>query len=105
MSDGTHLTTWVSQTTKERFAALAHERDVSESALLKHLIELMLQTANIGVHPSRADDRARRESRFSIRLRPEDQLLLRESTCPWAAGGHVRLGAGSCPPPVACTPA
>ena len=78
MSDGTHLTTWVSQTTKERFAALAHERDVSESALLKHLIELMLQTANIGVHPSRADDRARRESRFSIRLRPEDQLLLRE---------------------------
>jgi predicted DNA binding CopG/RHH family protein len=78
MSDNTHITTWVTREMKQRFAALARERDVSESALLKHLIELMLQPANIGVHPPTADDRARRETRFSIRLRPEDQLLLRE---------------------------
>jgi hypothetical protein len=77
MSDGTHLTTWVSQKTKERFGALARQRDVSESALLKHLIELTLQTANPSIHSAAADDASRR-ARFSIRLRPDDQLLLRE---------------------------
>jgi hypothetical protein len=78
MSDGTHLTTWVSQQTKQRFVALARQRDVSESALLKHLIELTLQTANSEVHLCATDDAARRATRFSIRLRPDDQLLLRE---------------------------
>ena len=78
MSDGTHLTTWVSQQTKERFAALARRRDVSESALLKHLIELTLQTANNDLGSTAAGDAARRTTRFSIRMRPDDQLLLRE---------------------------
>jgi hypothetical protein len=78
MSDGTHLTTWVSQGTKERFAALARLRDVSESALLKHLIELTLQTSNIELHAAVPGGPAKRDMRFSIRLRPDDQLLLRE---------------------------
>lgn len=78
MSDGTHLTTWVSQQTKQRFAALARQRDVSESSLLKHLIELTLQTANTEEHTGTTDDVARRATRLSIRLRPDDQLLLRE---------------------------
>lgn len=78
MSDGTHLTTWVSQKTKERFAALARQRDVSESALLKHLIELTLQTATAGLQPTATADAAKRATRLSIRLRPDDQLLLRE---------------------------
>ena len=78
MSDGTHLTTWVSQQTKERFAALARQRDVSESALLKHLVELTLQTASTGLHAATLDGEAKRARRFSIRLRPDDQLLLRE---------------------------
>ena len=78
MSDGTHLTTWVSHSTKERFAALARQRDVSESALLKHLIELTLQTANTDVHSTAADDPVRRATRLSVRLRPDDRLLLRE---------------------------
>jgi predicted DNA binding CopG/RHH family protein len=78
MSDGTHLTTWVSRKTKERFAALARQRDVSESALLKHLVELTLQAANTDGHAATTDDAARRATRLSIRLRPDDQLLLRE---------------------------
>jgi hypothetical protein len=78
MSDGTHLTTWVSLKTKERFAALARHRDVSESALLKHLVELTLQTAQTEEHGAAVDVRARRVTRLSIRLRPDDELLLRE---------------------------
>jgi hypothetical protein len=78
MSDGTHLTTWVSQQTKQRFAALARQRDVSESALLKHLVELTLQTANTDGWVATPEDGARRVGRLSIRLRPDDQLLLRE---------------------------
>src|SRR5580692_315048 len=78
MSDGTHLTTWVSQQTKQRFAALARQRDVSESALLKHLVELTLQTADFGGPAATTDDVTRRATRLSVRLRPDDQLLLRE---------------------------
>jgi hypothetical protein len=78
MSDGTHLTAWVTHKTKERFAALARQRDVSESALLKHLVELTLQTTNTDVEAASADEAARRAVRFSIRLRPDDRLLLRE---------------------------
>lgn len=78
MNDGTHLTTWVSQQTKQRFAALARRRDVSESALLKHLIQLTLQTVNTDAQSVEIDDTARRATRLSIRLRPDDQLLLRE---------------------------
>jgi hypothetical protein len=78
MSDGTHLTTWVSLQTKQRFAALARQREVSESALLKHLIELTLQTTNADGWVATPDDGAKRVGRLSIRLRPDDQLLLRE---------------------------
>ena len=46
MSDGTHLTTWVTKETKERFAAVACHQGLSDSALLKRLVELMLQGAS-----------------------------------------------------------
>lgn len=78
MSDGTHLTTWVRQQTKRQFAALARQRDVSESALLKHLIELTLQTATTGLEAATLADAAKRGTRLTVRLRPDDQLLLRE---------------------------
>jgi hypothetical protein len=42
-SDGTHLTTWVTRETKDRFAAVAGHQGLSDSALLKRLIELMLR--------------------------------------------------------------
>ena len=46
MSDGTHLTTWVTRETKERFAAVARHQGLSDSALLKRLVDLMLQSAS-----------------------------------------------------------
>jgi Bacterial mobilisation protein (MobC) len=78
-SDGTHLTTWVTREAKERFAAVARHQGLSDSALLKRLVELMLQGASVAEVPNpAAEDRGSRGSRFTVRIRPDDQLLLRE---------------------------
>jgi hypothetical protein len=79
MSDGTHLTTWVTRETKERFAAVARHQGLSDSALLKRLVEMMLQGASaVEVGTPGDAGRTSRECRLSIRIRPDDQLLLRE---------------------------
>ncbi len=80
MSDGTQLKTWVSRETKEHFAAVARYQAMSDSALLKRLVELMLQTAgatNIAgaVH---ASAKTARPTRLMVRLRPDDRILLCE---------------------------
>src|SRR5260370_29444919 len=77
MSDGAHLTTWVDRETKTRFAAVARHQGLSDSALLRRLIDTMLQ-AGSAPNGAATDGRAGRVSRFSIRLRPDDQILLRE---------------------------
>jgi hypothetical protein len=77
MSDGAHLTTWVNRETKTRFAAVARHQGLSDSAMLKRLIDTMLQAGNADDGVAN-DARAGRVSRFSIRLRPDDQILLRE---------------------------
>lgn len=80
MSDSTHLKTWVSKETRERFAAVARCQGMSDSALLKRLIELTLRTAraiDTRVTPQ-ADTPVTRGSRLTVRLRPDDQILLRE---------------------------
>jgi hypothetical protein len=77
MSDGAHLTTWVNRETKTRFAAVARHQGLSDSALLKRLIDTMLHAGNAATGVA-TDARAGRVSRFSIRLRPDDQILLRE---------------------------
>jgi hypothetical protein len=77
MSDGSHLTTWVNRETKTRFAAVARHQGLSDSALLKRLIDTMLQVGN-AANGVATDGRAGRVSRLSIRLRPDDQILLRE---------------------------
>jgi hypothetical protein len=79
MNDGTHLTTWVTRQTKERFAAMTRHQGLSDSALLKRLVDMMLQAGGMnedGKMP--ADGRVAKASRLSIRLRPDDQILLRE---------------------------
>jgi hypothetical protein len=77
MSDRTQLKTWVSRETKTRFTSVARHQGLSDSALLKRLIETMLQAGN-AANGEATLSKAVRASRFSIRLRPEDQLLLRE---------------------------
>ncbi len=65
--------------TKDRFAAVARHQGLSDSALLKRLVELMLQgagAAEVGT-PGEAE-RASRGSRLTVRIRPDDQMLLRE---------------------------
>jgi len=79
MSDGTHLTTWVTREKKELFAAVARHQGLSDSGLLKRLVELMLQSASAAeVGTPGGGDRTSRDSRLTVRIRPDDQLLLRE---------------------------
>jgi hypothetical protein len=76
MSDSTQLKTWVARVTKERFSAVARHQGLSDSALLKRLVDTMLQSGNAASGPPTGG--AGRVSRFSIRLRPDDHMLLRE---------------------------
>ena len=77
--DGTHLATWVTRETKERFAAVARHQGLSDSALLKHLVELMLQTAGAGQAATlEAANRPPPDARLSVRIHPGDRLLLRD---------------------------
>jgi Bacterial mobilisation protein (MobC) len=79
MNDGTHLTTWVTNEMKQRFSAVARHQGLSDSGLLKRLVEMMLQgagAANMG--PVEVAERGARDSRMTVRIRPDDQLLLRE---------------------------
>lgn len=65
--------------TNARLKALAAGRGVSESALLKDLLELTLG-GSVMPEPDGADPVARggRRARLYVRLRPDDQLLVRE---------------------------
>jgi hypothetical protein len=79
MSDCTQLKTWISIETKERFAAIARHQGLSESAMLKRLVDLVLQTAGAGEAPAiHAVRVSARGSRLTVRLRADDQALLRE---------------------------
>jgi hypothetical protein len=79
MSGSTHLSTWVSVETKQRFVALAQHQGLSESALLKRTVELMIQVSRAeGAPLPPPEGQMTRASRLYVRLRPEDQVLLRE---------------------------
>ena len=80
MGNGTHLATWVTQETKERFAAVARHQGLSDSALLKRMIELTLRSldATSVERDVEASEDAVRARRLTVRLRPDDQMLLRE---------------------------
>ena len=79
MSDGTQLKTSVTTETKVRFAAVARHQGLSESAMLKRLVDLMLKTASAGVLPTidMASPLAA-ESRLTVRFPTDDYSLLRE---------------------------
>jgi len=78
MSDGRHLSTWISCETKRRFANAAAQQSLSESALLKRLVEQMLASApsyDLAEPVAPSDSR---DARLTVRLVPEDRALLRE---------------------------
>lgn len=69
----------VSPETKAKFRALAERQQVTESVLLKQLVDSI--TRGVGdsdVDVLRSPHRRSRESRLCVRLRPDDQLLLGE---------------------------
>ena len=79
MSADQFIAARVSSATKDRLKSLAAKRQLSESALLKDLLELTLG----GPAVPTSDDaepvaRVARGARLYVRLRPDDQLLLAE---------------------------
>ena len=70
----------VSSETKARLRALAERQQISESALLRRLVELVLLKAGLApiITETPTDARPLRTARLMIRLDAEDQLLLRE---------------------------
>jgi hypothetical protein len=79
MRDRVHLTTWLDRTSKARFGGIAQSRGLSESALLRQLVESTL-TATDTAHASTLEPvlPVASSGRISVRLRSDDLLLLRE---------------------------
>jgi Bacterial mobilisation protein (MobC) len=79
MNDGRHLMTWVSKETKARFAAVARQQGISDSGLLKRLVELMLRSTDPASYDAStsAESEPTRSTRLTVRLRPDDEMLLR----------------------------
>jgi hypothetical protein len=50
MSDRVHLTTWLDRASKARFGSIAKANGLSESALLRQLVESTLTDSGIGRH-------------------------------------------------------
>ena len=78
MNGNTRLQTWVSRETKERFSAIARAQGASESALLKRLAEAMIGTGLAVGATLPAPASVPLSGRITVRLRPDDLLLLRE---------------------------
>lgn len=80
MSNGsTHLSTWVSEETKQRFGVLANEFGMSESALLKRSVQLMLLSTDVtSANVLAAPAKVPRDLRLYVRLCPADHVLLKE---------------------------
>ena len=78
MSGNKHLKAWVSRETKERFTEFARGQGVSESALLKRVIEALIggnEVRNATLAPL---EQVPASERLSVRLAVDDLLLLRE---------------------------
>lgn len=69
----------VTSETKVLIRALADQQQITESALVKRLLEMVLHSAaTLGIPKSEPVDRAGRDARLYVRLDPNDRLLLRE---------------------------
>jgi Mobilization protein NikA len=70
----------VTPETKARLHGLAQQHQVTDSALLKRLVEMaLLQTMGVSdMHPIEPVEPVPRDNRVCVRLRPEDHVLLRE---------------------------
>jgi hypothetical protein len=78
MSDNKHLKAWVSRDTRERFAACARSQGVSESALLKRVIEALIGGGSVPNGTLAPPEPVPASGRLSVRLAVDDLLFLRE---------------------------
>ena len=79
MTDFALIACRVTSETKARVRRLAERDGITESALLRQLLDVVLRTANIDESPTMAaPDRVNRDARVNVRLEPEDWRLLRE---------------------------
>jgi predicted ATPase with chaperone activity len=83
MVDGkSHLRTWVDERTRQRFAAVAAEQGISESALLRRLVDRLLMASMVSEpEPDAVLGDATfepRDARLTVRLMADDRLVLRE---------------------------
>jgi hypothetical protein len=76
--DHTHLSTWINGDVKGRLSAVAACQGISESALLRRLVEQMLASSGLEVSVPAVVQVDKRAARLTIRLMPDDCLLLRE---------------------------
>ena len=93
MVAGHFIAARVSSETKSRLRMLAEQRQLSESALLKRLLELTLDSAaEPQLGSTGGTRRVARAARLYLRLRPDDQLLLTERAAArgMAAATYVR---------------
>jgi predicted DNA binding CopG/RHH family protein len=74
----TRLSTWLSVEAKARFSAAAARQDLSESALLKRLVEQMLSATPDEASNNPSIRSEPRGARLTVRLAQDDRLLLRE---------------------------
>jgi hypothetical protein len=82
MAAGSFIQCRVSPTMKAALRAVAREQQLSESALIKRLIDVMLRPATLTPTEFVADaERRSRPARLYVRLTPGDQALLRERAC------------------------
>jgi hypothetical protein len=76
--DRVHLTTWVDRQLKERFSTAARAQGMSESALLRRLVEASLPRIHSADESIGPLEPLPEGWRISVRLRADDLLLLRE---------------------------
>lgn len=75
-SRSTHLSTWISSDLRQRFAAVAARQGLSESALLKSLVERALAGTTTELAAIDTPAAIARGARMTVRLVPEDRALL-----------------------------
>src|SRR5690349_25075465 len=78
MSGNVHLKAWVSPDTKARFAAFARSQGVSESALLKRMVEALIGSERTRDEAVTPPGPVSSSGRISVRLAVDDLLVLRE---------------------------
>ena len=78
MSGNVHLKAWVSPDTKTRFAAFARSQGVSESAMLKRMVEALIGSERNRDEAVTPSEPVPSSGRLSVRLAVDDILLLRE---------------------------